>query len=77
MDGKGFRGVEQAKGQVLYTSFFMLENTLSGLFEHGSDKLALAIAFINGSNASSVLCSGRKTFLDLLQLAQKWGKPVA
>ena len=31
MDGKGFRGVEQAKGQVLYTAFFMLENTPSGL----------------------------------------------
>ena len=45
-------------------------------FEHGSENLALAIAFINGSSASSVLCSGRKTFLDLLQLARKWGKPV-
>ena len=45
-------------------------------FEHGCENLALAIAFINGSNASSVLCLGRKTFLDLLQFARKWGKPV-
>ena len=73
---KAFAVLNKRKARCVYTAFFMLKNTLRGLFEHGSEKLALAIAFINGSNASSVLCSGRKTFLDLLQLARKWGKPV-
>ena len=66
---QAFAELNKRKARCVDTAFFMLENTPSGLFEHGSEKLALAFACINGSSASSVLCSGRKTFLDLLQLA--------